>query len=124
MPSLMAARRSARTWGQRNMSILPSTTIDVLGNQITVDADAIAEGLGLTVEVLQKEMAEGRVLAVTETGIADDDGRLRVTFRYGTRIWRIVRFADGTLVDEQVAESETGQAIEHREVGRDAKQTL
>ena len=102
------------------MSVLPSNTIDVLGTQITVDAEAIAEGLGLTVEVLKKEMREGRVLAVTETGIADHDGCLRVAFRHGTRIWRIVRFADGTLVDEQVAEPETGQAVEHREVGRDA----
>ena len=103
------------------MSVLPSDTIDVLGSQITVDADAVADGLGLTVEVLHKEMTEGRVLAVTEAGIADDDGRLRLTFRHGTRIWRIVRLADGTLFDERTAESETGQVAEHREPGRDAK---
>lgn len=103
------------------MPPLPPDTISVLDSQITVDAEAIADGLGLTVDALRQEMSEGRVAAVAETGIAEDDGRLRLTFRHGTRIWRIVRLADGTLLDERTAGPETGQVAEGLETVRDAK---
>lgn len=105
------------------MSRLPRDSVSVLGSQITVDAEAVADGLGLTVEALRQEMSKGRVVAVAETGIADDDGRLRLTFRRGTRIWRIVRLADGTLIDEQTAGPGPGQVAEGSETDRDAKRT-
>ncbi|MEQ9706427.1 MAG: DUF6522 family protein [Roseitalea porphyridii] len=103
------------------MSCLPPDTISVLGSQITVDAEAIADGLGLTVETLRQEMDAGRIAAVAETGIDEDDGRLRLTFRHGTRIWRIIRLVDGTLVDERTAGPGPGQVAEGPETVRDAK---
>lgn len=117
----MAARGAARTRGQRDMPCLPPGTISMLDNQITVDAYAVADGLGLTVNALRQEMAAGRVVAVAETGIAEDDGRLRLTFRYGKRIWRIVRLADGSLVDERTTGPDKGQVAEAPEALRDAK---
>lgn len=113
----MAALRRARTRDRRDMSFLPPDTISVHDSQITVDADAVADGLGLTVEELRQEIAEGRVVAVAETGIAEDDGRLRLTFRHGTRIWRIVRLADGSLVDERTAGSKTVRAADRIDPG-------
>ena len=100
------------------MSSLPPDTISVHNSQVTVDAEAIADGLGLTVDALRQEMAEGRVVSVAETGIAEDDGRLRLPFRQGERIWRIVRLADGTLVDERNVEPNTAQVAEGRDAQR------
>lgn len=78
--------------------------VSILGSQITIDANAVAEGLGLDVETLRSEMAKGRIAAIAETGIAENDGRMRLTFRHGARIWRVERLKDGSLRDERIAD--------------------
>ena len=47
-------------------------------------------------------MAHGRVTSVSETGVDEDAGRTRLTFRYGARVWRVVIEADGSLVEDPV----------------------
>ena len=59
----------------------------------------IAYKLGLTAAALKAEMRKGNVSSVAETGINEDVGRTRVTFRYRTRTWSVVVDSDGALVD-------------------------
>jgi hypothetical protein len=44
-------------------------------------------------------MRRGIVYGVVETGVAEDEGRTRLTFRYRARAWRVVVEPDGTLVE-------------------------
>ena len=82
------------------MSSLSRTAIQLGDNQVTIDAEALAPKLGLTVEALKENMARGHVMGVVETGMDEDAGRVRLTFRYGTRVWRIVIEPDGRLIED------------------------
>ena len=82
------------------MTPLSSTAICVDDGDITVDAEALASKLGLTVEALKENMARGLVLSVAETGEDEDAGRTRLTFRYRARVWRVVIDADGSLFED------------------------
>ncbi len=84
------------------MTPLPQTAVKVGDDEITVDAAVLAPRLGLTVEALKQHMGEGRVTSVSETGVDEDAGRARLTFRYGARIWRVVIEADGSLIEDPV----------------------
>ena len=79
---------------------LPSTAICIDDGEITVDAKALAPKLGLTIEALKENMANGLVTGVTETGMDEDAGRTRLTFRYRARVWRVVIEADGGLFED------------------------
>ena len=78
----------------------PTAAITIADGEITVDAELLAPKLGLSAEALKAEMRKGNVSSVAETGIDEDAGRTRVTFRYRTRIWSGVVDPDGTLVDQ------------------------
>lgn len=80
--------------------MLPSEMIVVNGTTITVDAEALATKLGLTVEALKENMSKDLVMSVAETGVDDDVGRARITFRYRARIWRVMIEPDGTLLED------------------------
>lgn len=82
------------------MTALSSTAICVDDGEVTIDAEALAPKLGLTVEALKQNMAKGLVMGVTETGENEDAGRTRLTFRYRSRIWRVVIEADGSLFED------------------------
>ena len=82
------------------MTKLPPTTVSVGNGHFTVDAEALAPKLGLTVEALKEAMASGLVTSVAESGVDEDAGRTRLTFRYRARIWRVVVEADGTLLED------------------------
>ena len=82
------------------MTSLSSTAICVDDGDITVDAEALASKLGLTVEALKENMAKGLVLSLAETGEDEDAGRIRLTFRYRARVWRVVIDADGSLFED------------------------
>ena len=81
------------------MSPVPASAITIADGEITVDAERLAPRLGLSAEVLKAEMHKGNVSSVAETGINEDAGRTRVTFRYRTRAWTVVVDPDGTLRD-------------------------
>jgi len=84
------------------MIMLSSTTVLVGDDQITIDAEVLAPKLGLTVEALKDNMSNGIVTSVAETGIDEDAGRTRLTFRYRARVWRVVVEADGSLIEDPV----------------------
>ena len=81
------------------MSPVPASAITIADGEITVDAELLAPKLGLSAEALKAEMRKGNVSSVAETGIDEDAGRTRVTFKYRTRVWTGVVNPDGTLVD-------------------------
>lgn len=79
------------------MTRLSATTVRLYNGDITIDAEVLAPNLGLSVEALRANMAKGLVTSIAETGVDEDAGRTRLTFRYRTRVWRLVMDADGTL---------------------------
>ena len=81
------------------MSPVPASAITIADGEITIDAELLAPKLGLSAEALKAEMRKGNVSSVAETGIDEDAGRTRVTFRYRTRAWTVVVDPDGTLRD-------------------------
>ena len=89
---------------------LSSTAIRVEDGEITVEAEALAPKLGLTIEALKENMAKGLVMSVAETGQDEDAGRTRVTFRYRARAWRIVIGSDGSLFEDPIPRPETKPA--------------
>jgi len=84
------------------MTRLSPTVVRVGDDQITIDAEALAPKLGLTVEARKGKMSNGIVMSVAETGMDEDAGRTRLTFRYRARVWRVVVEADGSLIEDPV----------------------
>lgn len=78
---------------------LSSNVVTIVDGDVTINAEALAPKLSLSVEALQEKMAKGLVTSIAETGIDDDAGRTRLTFRYRARVWRVVVEDDGTLVE-------------------------
>ena len=81
------------------MSPVPASAITIADGEITIDAELLAPKLGLSAAALKAEMRKGNVSSVAETGIDEDAGRTRLTFKYRTRVWTGVINPDGTLVD-------------------------
>lgn len=76
--------------------------INVEGDEVTVEADYLAEKLGLSMDRLRAEMRLGIVYGVVERGLGEDAGRLRVTFRYRACTWTAIVELNGAL-DETAA---------------------
>jgi hypothetical protein len=68
------------------MSPVPGSAISIAEGKITVDA-------------LKAWMRKGIVSGVAETGINEDIGRTRLTFRHHSRAWTVVVESDGTVVE-------------------------
>ena len=81
------------------MSSHPTAAITIVNGVITVDAELLAPKLDLSAEALKTEMRKGIVSSVAETGLNEDAGCTRVTFRYRTRAWAVVVDPDGTWHD-------------------------
>lgn len=92
------------------MAPLPRTAVTVSDDGITVDAELLAPKLGLTADALRENMAKGLVTSIAETGVDEDAGRTRLTFRYRARVWRVVLEADGTPVDAPAPATEAPPA--------------
>jgi hypothetical protein len=54
-----------------------------------IEADLVAERLGLSTESFWREMGRGILYGVIERGEGEDAGRMRLTFRYRTRSWTV-----------------------------------
>ena len=81
------------------MSPVPGSAIAIADGEIAIDAELLAPRLGLSVDALKAEMRKGIVYSVAETGINEDVGRTRLTFRYRSRAWTVVVDPDGNLVE-------------------------
>ena len=80
------------------MSSVPGSAISIADGEITIDAELLAPRLGLSAASLKAEMRKGIVYSVAETGINEDVGRTRLTFRYRSRAWTVVVDPVGNLV--------------------------
>ncbi|WP_426441858.1 DUF6522 family protein [Bradyrhizobium genosp. P] len=74
------------------------TGIAVADGAFEVDADIVAEGLGIALPLLQAEMRSGRITTLSERGIDADHGRHRLTFFSETRRFRLVIDEHGTII--------------------------
>jgi hypothetical protein len=54
-----------------------------------VEAELVAEKLGLSTESFWREMKRGIVYSVVEHGEGEDAGRVRLTFRCRSRSWTV-----------------------------------
>jgi len=85
------------------MNSVPGSAISIADGEITIDAELLAPRLGLSAEALKTGMREGTVSSVAETGIDEDVGRTRLTFRHRRRVWIVVVESDGTVVENPTA---------------------
>ena len=81
------------------MSPVPGSAIAIADGEIAIDAELLAPRLGLSVDALKAEMRKGIVYSVAETGINEDVGHTRLTFRYRARAWTVVVDPDGNLIE-------------------------
>jgi len=81
------------------MSSVPGSAISIEDGEITIDAELLANKLGVSTALLQAGMPKGIVYSLAETGIDEDVGRTRLTFRYRSRTWTVVVDPDGSLVE-------------------------
>jgi len=65
---------------------------------VQVDASVIAEGLGITLPLLKKQMRAGKITSLSERGIDADGGRHRLTFFSEHRRFRLVFDEGGTII--------------------------
>ena len=79
------------------MEFIPKDTIEIQGDDIVVDADMLASHLALSVATLRECMSAGKIRSLVEHGEGEDEGRLRLTFRYGDQQLSIMREPDGEL---------------------------
>ena len=94
------------------MTPLSSTAICIDDGEITVETEALAPKLRLSIEALKENMAKGVVMSVIETGENEDAGRTRLTFRYRARVWRVVIESDGSLFEDPLPVLEAKTANE------------
>ena len=74
------------------------TRVEVTQDGFVVDAEVIAEAFGLEAKDVQPLMRSGEVTSVSETGVGEDAGRSRITFRYNGRTLRLVVDTEGTIL--------------------------
>lgn len=76
----------------------PMKRIEFENGAVQIDAAIVAEGLGLTPFLLQKEMRAGRITSLAERGIDADSGRHRLTFFSEHRRFRVVVDETGAII--------------------------
>lgn len=74
------------------------TRIAFADGAFEVDADIVAEGLGIAVPLLQDGMRAGTITTLSERGIDADQGRHRLTFFSGSKRFRLVIDEHGTII--------------------------
>lgn len=74
-----------------------SVTVD--GAEFGVDAAIIAEGLGIEPAQVLTAMRERRITSLCERGIAEDEGRSRLTFYFGRRRLRLIVDDIGNILE-------------------------
>jgi Family of unknown function (DUF6522) len=65
---------------------------------VQIDASVVAEGLGITLPLLRRQMQAGKITGLSERGTDADCGRHRVTFFSEHRRFRLVVDQGGAIV--------------------------
>lgn len=74
--------------------------MEIEGGRISVAAEDLAPLLGLVPADVPRLMREGRITGLVEQGEGADEGRTRVTFRYGAIRLRFTLDASGALLSQ------------------------
>ena len=72
------------------MSLSRAHAISVSDDGFVVQAELIAEQLGLSPEAFWREVKRGIVYGVVERGEGEDQGRTRLSFRYRARSCSVI----------------------------------
>ena len=90
--------------------------IEFENGAVQIDAAIVAEGLGLTPSLLQREMRAGRITSLAERGIDADSGRHRLTFFSEHRRFRVVVDDSGAILQRSSVDFGTSSLLksEHR----------
>ena len=82
----------------------PMKPIEFENGTAQIDAAIVAEGLGLALPRLQKEMRAGKITSLAERGVDADSGRHRLTFFSEHRRFRVVVDATGAIVQRSAVD--------------------
>ena len=72
--------------------------VEFCDGAVQVDGAVIAEGLGITLPRLRKQMQAGKITGLAERGIDADRGRHRLTFFSEHRRFRLVVDDSGAII--------------------------
>lgn len=72
--------------------------IEFQNGAVQIDASLIAEGLGIALPLLRKQMRAGEITSLSERGIGADSGRHRLTFFSAHRRFRVVVDDRGAII--------------------------
>ena len=75
-----------------------ATAVEFENDAVAIDASVIAEGLGIALPQLRKQMRAGEITSRSERGIDDDSGRYRLSFFSEHRRFRVVVDQNGAIV--------------------------
>ena len=89
-------RLSGTVETQRGAGIMKP--IEFENGEVQIDASIVADGLGVTLPLLQQGMRAGRITSLAERGIDADLGRHRLTFFSARRRFRLVVDASGAII--------------------------
>lgn len=68
------------------------------GEDFTVAAPIIAEGLDLPEHAIARAMATGAITTRTERGEGEDEGRFRLSFFYRQKVFRLTVDGEGNIL--------------------------
>jgi hypothetical protein len=90
----MRLSRTGQT--QRGAGIMKP--IEFENGEVQIDAAIVADGLGVTLPLLQQGMRAGHITSLAERGVDADLGRHRLTFFSVHRRFRVVVDASGAIL--------------------------
>jgi uncharacterized protein DUF6522 len=76
--------------------------VTFLNGEFRVDAEIVAEGLGLSPAIVLAGMRQRRITSLCERGVDEDAGRYRLTFFYAQRRLRLVVDEAGIIIERLV----------------------
>lgn len=66
-----------------------------------IDPSLLTDRFSVSADEFRRHMRMGLVTSVVEIGTGNDEGRRRLTVRYGNSVWRAVVDADQTVLSEE-----------------------
>jgi hypothetical protein len=80
------------------------TSLDMRDGNFQIDASIVAEGFGISPELLMELMRQGKITSLNEHGIDEDVGNYRLTFFFDKRRLRIVVDESGNVLQRSVVD--------------------
>jgi hypothetical protein len=78
--------------------------IEFENGEVQIDAAIVADGLGVTLALLQQGMRAGHITSLAERGVDADLGRHRLTFFSAHRRFRVVVDASGAIIQRSAVD--------------------